>query len=407
MKYDVLIIGGGPAGIMSSISAAQNGLKVALIEKNSKLGIKFLSTGGGRSNLTNLRDDRDFVKAFAHSGSWLFSALSQFNSYNFVDFLNKNGIATKIEDDSRVFPEDDMASSVLDFFLRHLDELGVDVFLSSEFLNFIITEKIIDGIMLKNGKKILSDKVVIASGGRSYPITGSNGSMYDHIKSLGHQVSDLRPALVPLRVSDNVSFLEGLSLRDVCVKLFDLGKKIADVKGDCIFTKDSLSGPAILNLSNNLSNSDFTNTKLIIDLLPDINTDELDKRMQDDFKGNNKSVKNYLQLFTSSKLISFILSRLSVDGEKKVSVLSKKERFDIVNTLKSFDFKILSLGSFERAMVTSGGVNLKEVDPKTMKSKIIDNLYFAGEVLDLHAISGGYNLQLCWTTGYVAGKSCY
>jgi predicted Rossmann fold flavoprotein len=405
MKYDFAIIGGGPAGIMSAISAAESGLKVALLEKNDKLGIKFLMTGGGRSNLSNLRDDRELVKGFAHSGSWLFSSLSRFNSQDFVNFLNSKGIETKVENDLRVFPKSDSAKSVLSFFLKYLKELEVDIFFNLEFLDFKKNDKKITGIVLKSGEQIFADKIIVASGGKSYSLTGSDAYVLERVKELGHSILDLKPALVPLKVSSNIKGLEGLSLKDVNISLFDLGNKIEEVRGDCIFTKDSLSGPTILNLSNNLSNSNFKDTQIIIDFLPDIEIDDLDKRMQDDFKGNNKSVKNYLSLFIPSRFSMFLLKNIGVDEDKKVSLLNKEERLKILRSLKSYSFKISKLGDFNNAMISSGGVDLREVDPKTMKSKIIDNLYFAGEVLNLHAISGGYNLQLCWTTGYVAGKS--
>jgi len=406
MNYDVAIIGGGPAGLMAAIRAGELGFSAVLLEKNDKLGIKLLITGGGRSNITNLNDNKNIAKSFGDNGKWLLSGLSRFGPEEVLRFFNNNNLLTKVEDNGRVFPEDNYSQGVLDVFLLLLKKYSIEVKTKAEVKKIIKKENKIEKIILSNGEEVVAKNFIISTGGKSYPSTGSTGDGYAWLKEMGHDIIELRPALVPIKIKNpSIKELEGLSLLDVNTSYWRKNKKICSERGDLIFTSNGLSGPAILNLSGKLDNlEDQSGVKISIDLFPDLDFSELDKKIQDKFSSENKFFKNALIGFVPPKLIPVLISWLKINPEKKANSINRLERHNLVKLLKNIALDYIGLEDFSRAMITAGGVNLKEVDPKNMKSKIINNLYIAGEILDLNGPTGGYNLQACWTTGYIAGQ---
>lgn len=406
MNYDIAIIGGGPAGLMAAVRSGELGFSVILLEKNDKLGIKLLATGGGRSNITNLNDNRNIAQSFGNNGKWLLSGLSRFGPEDVLKFFNNNNLPTKVEDNSRVFPENNSSQKVLDVFLFLLKKYSIEVKTKAKVKKTIKKENKIEKIILSNGEEIVAKNFMICTGGKSYPSTGSTGDGYTWLKEMGHDIIKLRPALVPIKIKNpSIRELEGLSLLDVNTSYWRKNKKICSERGDLIFTSNGLSGPAILNLSGKLDNlEDQSGVKILIDLFPDLDFSELDKKIQDKFSSENRFLKNALVGLVPPKLIPVLISWLKIDSEKKANLISRTERHNLVKLLKKLEFNGAGSEGFDRAMITAGGVNLKEVDPKNMKSKIINNLYIAGEILDLNGPTGGYNLQVCWTTGYIAGQ---
>ncbi len=403
-KYDVIIIGGGPAGMMAGIQASLGGASVLLLEKNEKLGKKLFLTGKGRCNLTNADFDvESFVKKI-DNGKFLKPALYNFGVKEVMDFFEKRKVYLKTERGNRVFPKSDKSSDVIRALARTLEENKVEVRLETE-VNFIIVEKKrIKKIILANEseEELEADKYIIATGGKSYPLTGSTGDGYNWLEEMGHKIIKTRPGLVPIIVKETwLSELEGLSLKNVEISLYNNKKKIASKFGEAIFTSNGLSGPIILELSKEIGEC---LGELRIDFKPALSFDELDKRIQKDFlEFDNKKFKNSLDSLLPSKLIPIIIRLSKIDPEKKVNSITKEERRTLLHLLKEFKLHIKELESFSRAVVTIGGVDLKEVDSKTMQSKIISNLYLAGEVLNIDGPTGGYNLQIAWTTGALAG----
>ncbi|HOZ53419.1 MAG TPA: NAD(P)/FAD-dependent oxidoreductase [bacterium] len=406
MNYDVAIIGGGPAGLMAASRAGELGFSVVLLEKNDRLGLKLLSTGGGRSNITNLNDIKNIAKSFGDNGKWLISGLSKFGPEDVLNFFYNNNLETKIEDNGRVFPKSNSSQKVLEVFSGLLKKYSVYVKTSSEVKNIILKNNEIEKIILKNKEEIVAKKYIICTGGKSYPITGSTGDGYGWLKKMGHDIIKLRPALVPIIIKNSfIKELEGLSLSDAVIFYPCKDKKNCSERGDLIFTGNGLSGPAILNISGNLGNiKNQSEMKIKIDLFPDLDFLELDKKIQNKLGGENKLFKNALLGLVPPKLIPILIVLLKINAEKKANLISRIERQNLARLLKGLELDFLGPDDFERAMITAGGVNLKEVDPRNMKSKIINNLYIAGEILDLNGPTGGYNLQVCWTTGYIAGE---
>ena len=402
MLYDFCIIGGGPAGIFSAINLAKSGKSVILIEKNSELGIKLLITGKGRCNITNSEPDfREFISKYGNNGKFLFSAFSKFNNSDIVSFFEENGLKTKNERGNRIFPATGNAKNVLYILKMNLKKYKVEVLKNSPVLEIVKKENKIEKVILENKKEIFAENFVIATGGKSYPLTGSTGDGYDFAKKLGHKIINPKPALCPIILKENVKELEGLSLKNVNISIYSENKKLTDSFGEAIFTRDGMSGPIILDMSENISTylDNNLNVKLRIDFKPALDFKKLDERILRDFeKLNNKDFKNSLDKLLPQKLIPFIIKKSGIDPDKKVNSVTKEERMGIMHLLKECEFNISKLNGFQKAIITSGGVDLKEVDPKNMKSKIIDNLYFAGEVLDINGPTGGYNLQVCWTT---------
>ncbi len=406
-KYSLAVIGGGPAGMMAAGHAAENGAKVILLEKNESLGVKLQITGKGRCNITNAEEDlKKIIAVYGKNGRFLYSALNKFSNKDVVDFFEKRGIKTKVERGNRIFPVSNNSKTVIDCLKKYLLDNGVLIKFNRPVEKVVTDGKKITKVILKNGDKVEAENFVIATGGKSYPGTGSTGDAYKWLKQIGHTIVEPKPVLTPVIVKEKiVKKLEGLSLKNVEVSLFN-GKKICSHFGEALFTANGLSGPIILNLSKTISEIDEKNLKLIIDFKPALDFPTLDKRIQKDFEEQNKKqFKNSLDKLLPKKLIPVIIELSGIDENKKVNEVTKEERKKLIKLLKEFELTVDGLIGFEKAIVTQGGVNLKEVDPKTLKSKLIDNLYFAGEVLDINGPTGGYNLQIAWSTGYAVGEN--
>lgn len=406
MKYDVIIIGGGPAGMMAAGRAGALGQRVLLLEKNQSLGIKLLATGHGRCNLTNTSaDQKDLMAVYGVNGKFLFSAFHKFGVAEMINFLKERGIMTKVEDNGRVFPESDKARDVLKVLTDYLAAGNVEIKYNAAVQKIVQNNNKIEKVILENGEELTATNFVISVGGQAYPATGSTGDAYDWLVAMGHTVIKPRPALTSLILQTGfVKTVEGVSLQNIIINLRKNNKKIATKNGAILFTADGLSGPAIIDLSRLVDFDDSVEFTLSLDLLPHVSDIELDKLLQTEFqREGNKMIKNILTPFVPARLGVFLLWLLNIDPEKQLSIITKEERKKIVRLLKNFSMEIKGVKGFDKAMLTAGGVDVREVNPKTMQSKIIANLYFAGEVLDLDGPTGGYNLQICWSTGYVVG----
>ncbi|MFZ2226628.1 MAG: NAD(P)/FAD-dependent oxidoreductase [Candidatus Moraniibacteriota bacterium] len=407
-KFDVAVIGSGPAGMMAAGRAAELGAKVVLLEKNSALGKKLLLTGNGRCNITQIdHDAKGFVEKLGKNGKFFFSAFSAFGPNEVVEFFEKRNLLTKVEKNGRVFPVTDDAIDVLSTLTKYLKDGEVEIITSAQVLGFEFASTKISGVKLKD-RIIHADKFILATGGKAYPTTGSTGDGYAWVKELGHTIVTPMPALAPVRIREDWAHdLQGLSLEDAHISLWQNEKKQASFQGELLFTHFGLSGPLVINASKAISAFLQKGSVTIeLELFPELATFELDKKLVLAFEKNNKKdIKNYFREILSRKMLELILKLAEIDPDKKLNFLTKKERQKVVALLKSLKFTVLDVMGFESAMITSGGIALKEVDPKTMQSKIIENLYFAGEILDLDGPTGGYNLQICWSTGYLAGEN--
>ncbi|HNW55773.1 MAG TPA: NAD(P)/FAD-dependent oxidoreductase [bacterium] len=407
LNKKIVIIGGGPAGLMAALRASELGAEVIVIEKNQSCGLKLLMTGGGRCNLTNNQDNQQLAAAFGQNGRWLLSGLSRFNSEKTVEFFNNLGVETKVEDNNRVFPVSDSAKEVLDILVKKNLANGVQIIHSATVVDFEKEQQKITAVSLADGRKITGDTFIIATGGQSYPATGSTGDGLKWLKDFGHQIINLQPGLTPIILSSPlVAALEGISLPRVQLKV-KADKKISSVVGPIIFTSKGISGPAALNLSSLIVGNSLAKT-ISLDLLSEKTLEEIDGELAVNLVGK-KTIKTVLIDFLAGVLpergVVTILKYLKIDSQRLASSINRTERLVIVNFLKDWPLPIAGFGGYAEAMITLGGVDLKEVDPKTMKLKIIDNLYLAGEILDLAGPTGGYNLQVCWTTGYLAGEA--
>lgn len=408
MKYNAAIIGGGPAGMMAAGRASELGARVILLEKNKSLGVKLLATGNGRCNITNKTDRaREIVDKIGKNGKFLFSSLNKFGPSDVIDFFEARGVKTKIESENKVFPASDKARDVLDALTDYLKKSQVEIRINAAVKEMVKKGDKIQKVILAGGEEVSADRFVVATGGKSYPLTGSAGDGYEWLKNLGHTITDLMPALVPIVAKEEiVKELEGLSLKNADISLYKDNKKIDSRRGEAIFTSDGMSGPIILDMSKSIGKALPGKVELRIDFEPEIDFVNLDRRIQKDFQeGGSKMLKNSLGRMLPQRLMPVIAKLAGIDPEKKTSLISREERKKILHLLKEFSLEVKSLADYSKANVTSGGVELSEVDPKTMGSKLIDNLYFAGEILDLDGPSGGYNLQAAWSTGYVAGES--
>lgn len=407
MKYDLAIIGGGPAGLMAAGCAGALGAKVILLEKNERLGVKLLMTGGGRCNITNdIESPRLLADRFGPSGRFLISAFSRYGVKEVKDFFISRGLKLKKEKDNQIFPASDKAADVLNILVDQIKETGGEIKTGTEVRKIICDGNRIDRLLLTGGGEVSAADYIIATGGQSYPATGSTGTAYSWLKELGHTVIAPRPALAPILIKESsVKELEGLSFSSVTLNLYQGSKKIAAVAGPIIFTALGLSGPAALNLSRYIDSADKEGLFLTIDFLPDMNAVELDKQLKTIFPSGKKSFKNSLTGLVPPRLSGLIGRLVLADKDKAANAVTKEERKKIVEALKSFRLTVSGVAGFGSAMVTSGGVSLSEVDSRTMRSKIITNLFFAGEILDLTGPTGGYNLQLSWSTGAAAAAS--
>ncbi|HRY36266.1 MAG TPA: NAD(P)/FAD-dependent oxidoreductase [Candidatus Magasanikbacteria bacterium] len=407
MKYNVIVIGGGPAGIMAAGRAREFLPRVLLLERNHNLGAKLLITGKGRCNITNYTlDVRELTKQYGKNGKFLFTAFNKFGVEDVINFFEKQGLKTKVERGNRVFPESDQAFSVLSALKKYLRDTGVEIRTLSKVEEIIKKGNKIEKIILADGEELTADKYVIATGGKSYPLTGSRGDGYEWLKKLGHKIISPKPALVPIIVKEKwVGELEGLSLKNAEISVWKKGKKIASQFGEALFTDNGMSGPIILDLSKIVGESLPEKTELKIDFKPALDEKKLDERLQKDFKEfGNKMFKNYLPELCPAKLIPIMMKLSGISPDKKVNEISREERKELLKLLKGMVLEAKSLDGYDRAIVTAGGADLSEIDPQTMQSKIIENLYIVGEVLDLDGPTGGYNLQMCWSTGFLAGS---
>ena len=407
-SFDIAVIGGGPAGMMAAGRAAELGAKVVLIEKNEILGKKLLITGKGRCNFThNEFDIRKFAEKFGRNGRFLYSALSVFGVHEVINFFESRGVKAKVEQGDRIFPENGNAQDILNVLIKYLAEGKVDILLNAEVISFRQENGKISQVLLRD-RQISADKCIICTGGKAYPQTGSTGDGYQWAEQLGHTVIAPVPALNPVKISENwVKELQGLSLKNVSLKLFQNGKKQDERFGEMLFTHFGVSGPIVMDMSKKIGALLKKGpVKLILDLKPALDFKKLDKRIQRDFQEfKGRMFKNSLKGLLPLSMIPVIIKLSGVEPEKKVDYISREERNKVVHLLKELELTPIGLLGFKWSVVTSGGVALKEVNPNTMGSKKIENLYFAGEILDLDGPSGGYNLQECWSTGYLAGQS--
>ena len=413
----VVIIGGGPAGMIAGIKAAEEGNKVYIYEKNNMLGKKLLITGKGRCNITSSLDINDFIKNIPGNGKFLFSAFQNYTNIDIINLLEKNGVKVKEERGNRIFPVSDKSQDVLNALIKELKKNNVQIRECEEVNRIIVKDGIVKGIELKKDKRIIeADKVILATGGKSYPGTGSTGDGYKMAENLGHTVTKIQGSLVPLEADLNIcSELQGLSLRNVKIVLKDSqdDKKIYEDFGEMLFTHFGVSGPIILSSSAHLLRYNNVEEllrnkkiKLCIDLKPALTVESLDLRIRRDFEENkNKAFKNSLDKLLPKKMIDIVIELTKINPDKKVNEITKEERLRLVNILKSFEITIFKFRPVEEAIVTAGGINIKEINPKTMESKIVSGLYFAGEVIDVDAYTGGFNLQIAYSTGYAAGTN--
>ena len=393
--------------MMAAIKAAEGGANVILFEKMPRVGRKLGITGKGRCNLTNTADVEEIVKNLPGNGKFLYSALKNFTSADTVNFFESLGVKTKIERGGRIFPVSDDATEVIDALLKKMTVLGVEVKTNSPVTEILAENKKIVGV-LSGGKIFKADAVILATGGASYPATGSTGDGFKFAKRLGHTITEILPALVPLEVEENTKSLQGLSLKNVSVKLLADGRKISELFGEMLFTHFGVSGPVILTLSRQAARllSDKKFVELEINLKPALTIEQLDARILRDFdKFKGKILKNSLHELLPAKLIPIILDRAFLDENKRVDEITAAERRRLLEILRGLPFTIIKTRPLEEAIVTSGGVSVKEINPKTMESKIVSGLYIVGEVLDVDGFTGGYNLQAAWATGNAAGKA--
>lgn len=406
--------------MMSAVTSAENGNEVILLEKMEKLGKKLLITGKGRCNITNSAEMDKFMKNIPENSKFLYSSFSRFTNNDIISFLNKQGVATKVERGGRVFPVSDKAEDVLNAFLQKLKELNVTIKTNFEVTKILTEGSVSIGIEGKNNgkiEKIMADKIILTTGGKSYPVTGSTGDGYKMAKDLGHTITSLKPSLVPLICNGESKRLcqemQGLSLRNVKVKITENNKVIYEDFGEMLFTHYGISGPIILSASAVLiryKNIDEllkeNKVKIHIDLKPALDEEKLDNRILRDFEElKNKQFKNSLGLLLPKKMVEPMVSIIGIDPEKRINEITKEERKTIVKNLKNLELTINGFRGIEEAIVTKGGISIKEINPKTMESKLIQGLYFAGEIIDLDAFTGGFNLQIAWSTGYAAAQN--
>lgn len=419
----VIVIGGGAAGMMAAYGAGLSGHEVLLLEKNEKLGKKIYITGKGRCNFTNACDVEDFLKNVVTNPKFLYSALYTLDSFSMIDFIENNGTKTKVERGNRAFPESDHASDITHALSNAMRSVGVKVFLNTKVSDLVKQNNTISGVLIENGfpselknyvngKIIECDNVIIATGGISYKSTGSDGDGHRISKKLSHSITELRPALVPFNVSEEyIKELQGLTLKNVNLRIINNEKQIFSEFGDLLFTHFGVSGPIVLSASSIIGKQLYgvnkvNKLKAYIDLKPALELQQIEDRIIREIEENpNKKFINIIKGFLPSSMVEIFVQKLELDDDLVNNSVTKELRIRFANLLKNFDFTIVSLRDFNEAIVTSGGVSVKEIDPSTMKSKLVDGLSFAGEIIDVDAFTGGFNLQIAFSTGYLAGLS--
>jgi len=405
----VIVIGGGAAGMFAAIFAAYNGNEVHIYEKNEKLGKKIYITGKGRCNITNASDMDTLFSSVVSNSKFLYSSFYGYTNQDVIEFFETIGVKTKVERGNRIFPESDHSSDVISGLTKHLQQLGVEIHLHSNVKRIVCDSKF-KSIELQSGEKICGDACIIATGGFSYQTTGSTGDGYRFAKEQGHTVTEIFPALVPLTIKEwYAKELQGLSLRNVTVTISDGKKQLYEDFGEMLFTHYGVSGPLCLSASSYIVKLlKEKELQLTIDLKPALTMEQLDQRVLRDFEENiNKQFKNAIGKLFPTKLVPIMLELSGIDPDKKVNLISKEERHKFITLIKNFKLTITGTRDFNEAIITQGGVSVKEINPSTMESKKVNGLYFVGEVLDLDALTGGFNLQIAWSTGYAAGNSIY
>ena len=413
----VVVIGGGPAGMMAAITSRENGNEVIIIEKNKQLGKKLLITGKGRCNITSSLDMSEFIKNTPGNGMFLYSAFQKYTNQDIIKFLEKQGLRVKEERGNRIFPITDKSLDVLKCFESKIKELDIKINFDEEAKELIINENKEIKAVKTSKREIIADKVILATGGKSYPLTGSTGDGYKMVEELGHKITSIKPSLVPLEIYDKnlCTKLQGLSLKNVSIKLIDKqkNKEIYEDFGEMIFTHFGVSGPIILSSSAHLVRHKnieqlMKEKKIIlkIDFKPALREEKLDERILRDFNEfKNKQFKNALDKLLTQKLIPVIIEKSEINPNKKVNEITKKERANLLKQLKDFEVDVKEFRSIDEAIITRGGIYIKEINPKTMESKKIKGLFFAGEIIDVDSYTGGFNLQVAYSTGYVAGSN--
>lgn len=402
-----VIIGAGASGLIAGAESAKLGNEVVIIEKMQRAGRKLMITGKGRCNVTNACFDiEELIQNVPTNPRFLYSAFNAFMPYDTIALIEDMGVPTKIERGNRVFPVSDKSVDIVDALVDNAKQSGAKI-IQGTAKAFELEDNRIKAVILENDEKIYADSFAVCTGGKSYPLTGSTGDGYNLAKSVGHTVTELRPSLIPLVCSNNfIPRLQGLSLRNIAIKVYDGNKQIYDDFGEMLFTHYGVSGPVILSASAHMKNPKEHSYKLFIDLKPALDVKTLDKRLQRDFaENNNKDFINSLSAVLPNKIIPIIVGLSGIAPSTKCNQITKEQRTGLVSLLKNFKLDVTDFRPIEEAIVTSGGINVKEINPKTMQSKIIDNLYFAGEVIDVDAYTGGFNLQIAFSTGYLAGQN--
>lgn len=408
MTERVGVIGGGPAGIIAAGTAGSRGKNVFLFEKNSKLGKKLFITGKGRCNITNACDIQDLIENVVVNNSFLYSAFYSFTNNDIIELLNKYGLKTKIERGNRVFPVSDKSSDVIKALQKYLIDKGVNIVLNKEVKGIVRNEYGKFKLIFTDGDVQEFDKIILATGGKSYQQTGSTGDGYRFATGFNHKIIELKPALVPCEIKESwITDLQGLSLKNV--KLFACinNKRIYEEFGEMIFTHYGISGPIVLTMSNYINKYIDKEIRIIIDFKPALTEEKLENRILNDFNKNiNKQFKNTLNDLLPKKLIPIIVKLSKIPEEKYVNQITKQERKELVRLLKEFELTFSKFRPLNEAIVTSGGVSTLEIEPSTMESKLVEGLFFAGEMIDVDALTGGFNLQTAYSTGYLAGFNC-
>ena len=400
--YDVIIIGGGASGMMASIFSARGGNSTLILDHNEKLGKKLYITGKGKCNLTNNSPIETHLNNTITNSKFMFSALNQFSPQDTFTFFEENGLKLRTERGNRVFPDSDKSSDVIKTLERTMQRYGVEVSLNQEIKSIKKDDRF--HILCDNNINYTCNSLIVATGGVSYSGTGASSLGYKIAKQFGHKVIEPRSALCPIVVNEDISELNGLSLRNVTLS-YSQGKKMYKEFGDLLFTFNSLTGPIALTMSSKINKLDIKNTKLYIDLKPALSEEKLDEKFQREFiEFAKKDYRNYLNSLLPASFVEFFMRKTKIKN-KKMTEFTKNDRLTLINTLKKFDFSIKSLDNINVSIVTSGGVDVKEINAKTCESKLVDNLYFIGEVLDIDALTGGFNLQIAWSTGYACGNS--
>ncbi len=404
----IIVVGGGAAGMLAAGTAAAQGKQVILLEKNEKLGKKLYITGKGRCNITNTGDIEDLLQNITKNRNFLYSSFYSFTNDDILHLLHQYGVPTKVERGNRVFPSSDKSSDVIKALMTYMVSHHVDIRLQSEVKDILYENNTVKGVRLANNQTLLCSKLIIATGGLSYPVTGSTGDGYTFAEKAGHHVVPLKPALVPLEVEERwIKDLQGLSLKNVSLQSFYKDREIHREFGEMIFTHFGISGPIVLSTSNYISKYlDKEKVKAFINLKPALDEDTLDKRIQRDFdKYSRKQLKNALDDLLPAKLIPIIIQLSGIPEDKFVNQINKEERRTLLKFITGIPLTLTGTRPIQEAIISSGGIDVKEINPSTMESKKVSGLYFAGEVLDVEGLTGGYNLQIAFSTGYLAGIS--